>query len=240
LPSIYELTDPFISTYTFVPPAGAGVCEICHGPVELGYSACFNCYQTRSQVRRPTDRVVPISLCENLSHFHYVMRMYKDGRNEEVRGPYRQRIAATLARFLKNHRVCLGDWDLLTTIPSGKGRQGEHPLVQAMRLVESLWEDFAELLTGRATPPPSHNQARDDAYEVTEEVNGTDILIIDDTFTTGAAAQSAASALQTAGARVVAVVPVARYVKPAFSDAHETYWEAAIARDFSFDVCCLE
>lgn len=239
MPTIHELTEPFISTYTRVPPAGPGVCEVCHGPVDLAYSTCFSCNQTRGQVQRPTDRVVPISLCENLSHLHYVLRMYKDGHDEEVRDPYRQRIAATLARFLSQHRGCLGEWDVLTTIPSGRLRQGEHPLVQALRLVPSLWEDFAELLAVGANPP-THNQARDGAYEVVDDVNGLNILILDDTFTTGAAAQSAASSLQTAGGKVVAVVPVARYVKPAFSDVHQAYWEEARAHDFRFEVCCLE
>lgn len=239
MPTIRELTEPFLSIYTFVPSSAPGVCRVCHGPVDAVYDTCFSCYQTRSQVEYPTDRVVPISLCENLGHLHYMMRMYKDGRTEDVQREFRLRVAATLARFLQLHRTCIGDWNLLTTIPTGRNRPGEHPLAQAIRLVPNLNNDFIPLLSP-GTSPPAHNAASDNAYEVTEDVEGLNVLIVDDTFTSGAAAQSAASAVRRARADVTAVVPVARYIKPAFSDLHQAFWDSAREQDFSFDRCCLE
>jgi adenine/guanine phosphoribosyltransferase-like PRPP-binding protein len=66
------------------------------------------------------------------------------------------------------------------------------------------------------------------------------VLIVDDTFTSGARAQSAASALTLAGAEVVAVVPIGRYLRPAFSQEAADLWERARAIPFSFDSCSAE
>ncbi len=66
------------------------------------------------------------------------------------------------------------------------------------------------------------------------------MLIIDDVFTTGAAVQSAASALSLAGARVSGACVLGRYIKPDYSEAARQLWERAVARKpFRFGRCCL-
>ena len=66
------------------------------------------------------------------------------------------------------------------------------------------------------------------------------MLLIDDTYTSGATVQSAASALQMAGAKVVAVVVVGRYVKPDFNYRTQALWDEVSSEVFSFGSCCLE
>lgn len=85
-----------------------------------------------------------------------------------------------------------------------------------------------------------HLVASDDGFNVIADVNGRSILIVDDTFTSGARCQSAASALQLAGARVVAVLPVGRFIRPDFGEETSALWDAARALPFRFDSCCLE
>jgi orotate phosphoribosyltransferase len=46
-------------------------------------------------------------------------------------------------------------------------------------------------------------------------VAGADVLLVDDTWVSGASAQSAAAALKAAGARRVALVVIGRHVDPA-------------------------
>jgi orotate phosphoribosyltransferase len=75
---------------------------------------------------------------------------------------------------------------------------------------------------------------------VITDVEGASILLVDDTFTSGARAQSAASALQLAGADVVAILTIGRYIKPEFSDEAREMFDDARATLFSFDTCCLE
>jgi orotate phosphoribosyltransferase len=72
------------------------------------------------------------------------------------------------------------------------------------------------------------------------DVRGSRVLLLDDTYTSGAAVQSAASALQMAGAHVVAAVVVGRYVKPDFSDDTRALWDEVMSTAFTFDSCCLE
>lgn len=64
--------------------------------------------------------------------------------------------------------------------------------------------------------------------------------MIDDTFTSGARAQSAAAALHQAGAHVVAVVPVGRVINPGHAVHVLAYWAALSAQSFDAGRCCLE
>jgi adenine/guanine phosphoribosyltransferase-like PRPP-binding protein len=51
-------------------------------------------------------------------------------------------------------------------------------------------------------------------YEVQRSLAGEAVLLIDDTWTTGASAQSAAAVLRRAGAGPIAAVVIGRYLNP--------------------------
>ncbi|HEY8200014.1 MAG TPA: hypothetical protein VII47_01535 [Actinomycetota bacterium] len=72
-----------------------------------------------------------------------------------------------------------------------------------------------------------------------DSVSGTRVLL-DDTFTSGARAQSAASSLHLAGAHVIAMVPIGRVINPGFSDEAATLLRRAREAPFDFNACCLE
>ena len=59
-----DFTDPYIRSFARVPPAGDGVCRVCHGGPGAGFTICSSCYKTTGQVTHPADRVVPITLYE--------------------------------------------------------------------------------------------------------------------------------------------------------------------------------
>jgi predicted amidophosphoribosyltransferase len=243
-PTVESLTDPFILTFTPPPLIGAGVCDICHGSPNPGWDRCYSCAQTASQVSRPVELVVPITLCEAMGQMHHVLRSYKDSPDESVRTRMRLRTAALLYRFLATHRSCIvnaaeRNWDVITTVPSSTGRAGTHPLELVIQHVPSVEQEHATLLR-RGPGQLGHNRASDDGYEVTEDVTGMSVLLVDDTFTSGARGQSAASALQLAGAHVVAMVPVGRYIRQDFSPTAQTFWESARATRFDFETCCLD
>src|SRR4029450_5680671 len=86
----------------------------------------------------------------------------------------------------------------------------------------------------------SHNHADDEGFVPAGEVRGRRALLVDGTFTTGARLQSAASALQLAGARVVAAVAIGRVVTVAWSAETERLWRQARRESFSFEICCME
>ncbi|MHB8325215.1 MAG: hypothetical protein ACYDHB_12485 [Candidatus Dormibacteria bacterium] len=70
-------------------------------------------------------------------------------------------------------------------------------------------------------------------------MRGRRVLLLDDTFTTGAAPQSAASALAIAGAQEVVAVVVGRVIDPGFSAPAGQLWRRVAALPFDFERCCL-
>jgi hypothetical protein len=174
-----------------------------------------------------------------------VLRSYKrEDYPTRVRDPFRLQVSALLARFLWQHGDCIRgaageEWDTITIVPSSQGRTGPHPLEEAIRMFPFLGDQYHSLLAPGEVKA-DHNQASDHAYVVTADVASQRLLLVDDTFTSGARAESAASALQLAGAHVVAMVPIGRVIKREFSEESGALLDRAREEPFDFDVCCLE
>jgi predicted amidophosphoribosyltransferase len=187
---------------------------------------------------------VPVSLAATGSTPLYRMLCaYKDPRlPSELRVVQAQQVARLFAAFLRDHGRCValaggGAWDCIVTVPSSSPRRGEHPLVDVARRVAG--DSGAALDALRRGPAPiGHLRASDSGF-LAGEVAGRRVLLLDDTWTSGARAQSAASALAHAGAVVVAVVPAARLVRPAFLDGW-SFWQCHRQRRFDPGICCLE
>ncbi len=238
-------TDPYLSIYTRVPPTGPGVCDVCHGAPNPGFDRCWSCSQTMRQVTRPLNLIVPISLYQTPGQLWKVLRDYKDGRTASLRRRFTLQVAATLGRFLSSHWRCIarqrgGPWDRIVTVPSSSGRAGMHPLRQALQLLPPPYRDHE---TDALRPGPvaaRHNHAGDNAFTVRESLDGARILLVDDTYTTGARLQSAASALSRGGGELVAAVVVGRVIRADDNAATRALWDSARAGRFSFETCCLE
>ena len=189
---------------------------------------------------RPCSLIVPISLYEVGSQLHYQLKHYKDGDGSKMAWDFLVKTAALLGCFLQRHDGCIaaaagGGWDIITSVPSSTDRPGEHPLATAIKLVPSLRDQYEPLLR-RGSTPPQHNVASEDGYEPLRPLGGERVLLVDDTFTSGARAQSAASALNNAGATVAAIVPIGRVISPEYN---QDFWKRQSRLVFDFDVCCV-
>jgi len=243
-PTARDITDPLLETYTPVPHIGPGVCSVCHGAPNEGYERCYSCQEAMRKVTHPLDLIVPISLSKTDEQLHHVLRSYKSSPFPEVRRRFTMQIAAMIARFLGSHQQCIVSaagtaWDTVTIVPSTAGRVGRHPLLDVIEMVKILGPAYVDLLTP-GTTPLGHNVSDDAGLVASHTAAGRAVLLIDDTFTTGARAQSAASALTLAGATVVSALVVGRVINPDWSTASKELWERARAIPFSFDLCCLE
>ncbi len=243
MPTVEEITDPLLRIYATVLPVGAGVCDICHGAPNPGYATCWSCAQTTSQVRRPVRLVVPISLYQHSSQLHHVLWAYKNSPPSRIRDRFQLELAAMFGRFLYNHQDCIrqvagASWDALTTVPSSRDRPGGHPLDATLSILRG-WDEVIELTLRRGSGEITHLRAADAGYVPLSNVAGRSFLLVDDTFTSGARLQSAASALGLAGARVVAAVALGRIIDPRFSDATQLLWQRATGTVFTFEKCCL-
>ncbi len=235
---------PLTSICVEVPPAGVGVCTVCHGAPNSGFSTCYSCSQVMGQVSRPCSLVVPVSLYEIPSQLYNELADYKRSTNPAVRAQSSLKVVSILCHFLGRHRRCIAaaagdDWSVITNVPSSSvGATGEHALVKALRRVPSAFAQYENLLD-RGPTAIGHNRASDTGFTATRALSGARVLVIDDTFTSGARAQSAASTLALAGASVVAIVTVGRVFNPEWSDTTKAFWSARTAQPFDFDVCCI-
>jgi hypothetical protein len=237
-------TDPYLHTYRQVPPTGPGVCKVCHTGLNPGFDTCYSCRTTTRQVSRPTTQVVPISLYKVPGQLWHVLRYYKNDKPSQAEKLLAVQVAAIIARFLDHHHRCLaalgGPWTLATTVPSTRagGRGGQHPLVQVVKWVRRLEGRYSPVLV-RGPGDVGHNLAGDEVFTPTRRVDDHRVLLVDDTFTTGARLQSAASALFAAGAVNVTALVVGRVIDPDWNDNCQRIWDQATGTGFAFDRCCL-
>ncbi len=239
MPTVRELSDAALPWLTPVPPAGFGVCEVCHVFVKGDFRRCFSCNESSGQVTLPIERVVPISLMSTTGQLYSDLKAYKGAYASSAAS---LRISALIGRFRSGHLQCLlggrSDCDVVTVVPSTR-RQGRHPLVDVLARLEYFKARYRDVLVASSTPP-THREARDNGYNMTESVAGKCVLLVDDTFTSGAHLQSAASALQLAGADLTAALVVGRRFKADYSEATEAFWKDLREKGFDWDQCCLD
>ncbi|MFI5732770.1 hypothetical protein ACIA49_21820 [Kribbella sp. NPDC051587] len=121
--------------------------------------------------------------------------------------------------FLRDHLPCLRSaagigygLSHLVMIPSTKGRPGPHPLDS---MLGPIMNQFPRIQVG-VNVPYSDREFHADWF-VTESCQNADVLILDDTWTTGARIQSMSHALKSAGARSVVAVVLGRHVDPGWA-----------------------
>lgn len=210
-----------------VPPPGRGpnVCVTCFRPTD-GYVRCSQCNgHFRAFGAELADSVVIISMAGKGGQLAHVLAKYKYGERPEMRKQFTDELAYVLATFLAKHRQCLGEFDVVTVVPSTRQRTTTHPLIDILsRRLNITRYRFAEALS---TSSANTRQLRPDEYTVQVEVTGKRVLLIDDQWTSGASLQSSAIALKRAGAARVAGLVIGRRV------------DAEPSGTFDWDVCAL-
>ena len=212
MPTVAELTAVY-GNFMLGPRPGPSVCDTCFNFTE-GYSRCYAC----THGERWLNVVCPISYSVAREQLHHALRGYKSWP-PEVAERFRVELAAVLWRFLDRHERCVArsvsieSFPVVTTVPSGnRERDEQHPLRAIVgRLVAPTRERHERLLCRSSVTvgPREFHRAK---FEPVRELAGEAVLLIDDTWTTGANAQSAAAALKAAGAGVVAAVVIGRHL----------------------------
>jgi len=217
------LRPPMISLYPLEPyppepavsPACPAVCALCRGPVRPGFARCYQC--ARHDLLGPgllADAVVPISYAVKGTGFAASLWQYKSRPAPSVAA--QTSLLALLLAFLHDHGSCV--WrqagmpapGRLAVVPTGCGRPGPHPLL-------ALSAPYLRLPVTRLVIRPGE-QGRDpnpNRFSAERTGPGASVLLLEDTWVSGASAQSAAAALKRAGARHVALVVLGRHIDPA-------------------------
>lgn len=231
--SARRIAAPLLGAVMAIPPPGAGVCGICHSSV-VGYDHCYPCNQARQFLQRDVPTVVPISLEVEGEQLHHALKGYKDGRDDAVRDRFAYQLAALSELFWRHHQTCLEPFDAITTVPSAHRNAFEAVIQRSQRLT-----DLYRPALKRAGASGTHELDASKFTVAPGEAEGRRIVLVDDTFTSGATVFSAARAIRAAGGLVEHIVVIGRYIKRSYPPSAELIdrmrrepWDAAEC------VCC--
>ena len=216
-----------------VPPPGLGVCRRCHGPAGAGHRECFCCARVGGALGEGAGEgplVVPMAICSPGDELHGALRRYKDAPSITARRHYCRLLADVVEGFFRTHGRCLaratGGWEMLSVVPSStrgpSSRGAVCPFDHVVRSAAALAR-LPRLELRRGPDASGHLVASPRAFETDGPAAGR-VLLVDDTWVTGARARSAAAALTSAGATVVGIVVVALCVGPAAGGAGALWW----------------
>lgn len=196
-------------------PGAAGLCLVCRGPAGPGSLWCYQCDLHRQCAPDAlADVVVPVAYAVKGGAHARRLWQYKSASSSA--GPVSaagSTLAALLLVFLRDHGSCVAAAagglaaTHLAVVPTGRSRPGVHPLRGL--IAPYLAGPWAELA---AVPGAEHVRDLDPERFAARPQAGSRVLLLDDTWTTGSSAQSAAMALRLAGARSVATVVLGRHV----------------------------
>jgi predicted amidophosphoribosyltransferase len=222
--TVSEFTEPF-GNFMFNPLRAdePNVCRRCLTFANPGYQDCYSCGQRRPEW--PAEVVCPISYAIKGEQLYRLLYGYK-GSNEEARGQFRLALAAILWRWIQAHegrlaevaRVGSAEFEVVTTVPSSDPARVPHPLGQIVsETVKPLAGRYAPVLERSGKEVESRVTDRE-KYRSTENLDGRSVLLIEDTWVSGANAESAGGALKDAGAGAVATVVIGRLIDRDYQD----------------------
>jgi hypothetical protein len=198
----------------------------------------LNCEQILDGLPNPCLSVLPITLYKKPSTFREWITNYKTNDHPE-HVAYSTSIGAILSAFFQVHSDALASFtkgfDAICVVPSCE-RPPPHPLTAVFDQFVTAARDLRRDLLVRGPGMLGHGLFSNDAYIPAGKLTpGLRVLLLDDVYTTGAAAQSAASALQSSGLIVPAILVIARRYNLEFHPSVEALWARQEALGYSLD-----
>jgi hypothetical protein len=212
-------------------------CRVCAGPVD-GFERCWRCEQAR-RIAGVADVVAPLTYAIAGTPSAALVRDYKNHPVRKMRESRSALINWLVGLGITRHERCIGaaagsPISLRVVIPSLTSWPGVHPLAEIARTLGVLGE--VRLV---ATPTAlCDGVVRADKFMLTpgSGVEGRHVLVLDDMWTTGSNAQSAALALRRDGAAAVSVMVVCRWLNPSYGRTGE-FVKTRLQRDYDPDIC---
>jgi hypothetical protein len=220
---------------------GVTACVICCGPTSRRFALCFACRTVVSRLGVPLAPVMPAHLCPVPGALYTVLMGYKEAPVHEARRRFAARVCRLFADFFVTHRACLAEAigvgiDLVVPVPSSS-----RPGRASLEACDGLSELSVSSVGPGATWAPrvlqraeggiviGHMRPDAGAFAVPDPwraiVRGARVLLLDDTYVSGARAQSAAASLRLRGARSVLIVPLGRVIRPERFASHAAFME---------------
>ena len=179
-----------------------------------------------------------VSLYQKPSPLREWMTGYKGAADagEPLVPGHRRWVRAILGRYLIEHGAALeerlGGIEAIVVVPSTT-RTGPHPLETIVADLE-ITTPVAHLLA-RGPGPLTHRHPAPDGYVSAPGHRPARVLLLDDVYTTGAYANSAARALREGGHHVAGLLALARRVNLSFRpDKALPFWDQQTASAFDW------
>jgi hypothetical protein len=183
--------------------------------------------------------VSPVRLCPLPSPLYTVLMGYKESPVPEARARFTPMVRDLFDAYFAAHADCLArdvSVDLVLAVPS-TARPSGPPLAGVAGLGDVVQRRLgahlrADLLC-RGPAWLAHMRPARDGFVVPptrrSAVRGRHLLVLDDTYVSGARAQSAAAALRLAGASSVQIVAVGRVLRPDRVPSHADFLARQVA-----------
>ena len=237
MPQVADLTDLY-ANFMLGPRPGPGVCDLCLDLTD-GRRRCPRCERAPEWL----DAVAPVSYSVAHEQLHHALAGYKRPPTVVARR-FEIELAAVLWRFLALHENCIAHaarteaFDLVTTVPSSTlQRDRDHPLHRIVGELAGPTRGRYERVLSRSTAaiePRAYSALK---FEALSDLTDRTVLLVDDTWTTGANARSAAATLKRAGAATVAAVVIGRHLHREYRDNDRRL--RALPSPFDWKNCAL-
>ena len=208
---------------------------MCCGPAPGPDLVCFACRWIARRLGVVLAPVLPMQMCPLPGPLYTVLMGYKEAPVAEARARFAPIVRSLTTGFLRSHADCVaalggGQPHFVLPVPSTK-RPGGSPIAR----VPGLAADVEAALPGvrwtgllyRTREPVGHMRPCARAFAVPPtlrcRVADRRLVLLDDTYVSGARSQSAAAALRLAGASSVVVVALGRVLRPDRVPAHAEF-----------------
>jgi len=196
---------------------------------------CFACRLVARRLGAVLAPVLPMQMCPLPGPLYTVLMGYKEAPVAEARARFGPIVRSLAAAFLRAHGDCVaalarGRPEFVLPVPSTV-RPGGSPIAR----ISGLATDVEAALPGvrwtgllcRTSEPVGHMRPSARAFAVPptlrRRVAGRRLVLLDDTYVSGARSQSAAAALRRAGASAVVIVALGRVLRPERVPAHAEF-----------------
>ncbi|NLT57181.1 MAG: hypothetical protein GXX79_21990 [Actinomycetales bacterium] len=198
-------------------------CQVCTGPATA--SLCGRCAtQRRTYGDRLADRVLTLTYVRGRmpSNHQSVYTVFAYKNLTHPVGKCLTDLGLMIKAATALHGDCIareagGPWTVVTFVPSAARPGLSHPVSQFVHYVAGASRPETVVLDLGPSAAIADRQVLPDRFAVPDHAHATivgqHVLILDDTWTSGAKAQSAALAVRAAGADQITILCVARWCR---------------------------